>query len=162
MLEQMYSKIDDGDLTLVSSDKKELKCHKNILAAQSSYFEGMFEFNQGKAGQQNRVDVAVSADLLQAMLGFMYTSKVEISSDKLVDLLDMSVQFMLPKLKHSIELLLGNNLSVDNFYDTYCIAKAFECHVLKPLLFKFGNQNLLQLRQKQILVKLDLEDSTLI
>ena len=162
MLEQMYNRIEDGDLTLVSSDKKELRCHKDILAAQSSYFEGMFEFNQSKAGQQNKVDVAFPAELLRAMLSFMYTSKVEISSDKLVDLLDMSVQFMLPKLKHSIELLLGNNLSVDNFYDTYCIAKAFECHALKPLLFKFGNQNLLQLRQKQILVKLDLEDSTLI
>ena len=69
---------------------------------------------------------------------------------------------MLPKLKHSIELLLGNNLSVDNFYDTYCIAKAFELFTLRSQLFKFGNQNLMELRQKQILVKLDLEDSTLI
>ena len=45
MLDLMYQTREQGDLTLVSSDKKEFKCHKDILRAQCSYFEGMFSFN---------------------------------------------------------------------------------------------------------------------
>ena len=69
---------------------------------------------------------------------------------------------MLAKLKHSIELLFASNLAVDNFYDTYCVLKAFDCHILKTELIKFGQTNLKELRMKHILAKLDLEDSTLI
>lgn len=90
MLEYMYTNRVKGDLCIVSQEKQELKCHRDILCAQSSYFEGMFSFNQGQP-PKTRIELAFEGDLLQAMLCFVYTSKVKISSSKLVDLLDMSV-----------------------------------------------------------------------
>jgi hypothetical protein len=58
---------------------------------------------------------------------------------------------MLPKLKHSIEMMLVANISVDTFLDTYMVAKAFECMIIKQQLIKFGIENVKELRQRQIL-----------
>jgi hypothetical protein len=132
-----------------------LKCHKNILTSQSFFFESMFEFNDNMG---EIVNLDFSHGLLEQMLKFIYTGAAQLDSSELIDLLDLSHQYLLPKLKHSIELVLSQNISIETYYDTYTVAKAFDCIQLKENLVNFGIPNVKELRNKLVLGKLDTAD----
>lgn len=108
----------------------------------------MFEFNQNH-GQVIKLNF--DASLLHCMLQFMYTGQATINSENLIDLLDLSHQYMLPKLKLAIETVLISNLSVETYLDTYQVAKAFECTDMHQLLMQFGLEHVKELRAKNIL-----------
>ena len=136
-----------GNLTLEGPDGRTLKCHKNILQAKSSFFEAMFEFNDEQMGETVKLDFEY--EMLDCMLEFMYTGRCELKSDQLIDLLDLSHQYLLPRMKHAIEIILAKNLAVETFYDTYMVMKAFECTCLYEALITYGQANVKELRQKQ-------------
>ena len=119
----------------------------------------MFEFNNnmGEPIKQN-----FDKEILNCVIEFMYTGKTKIDSSHLIDLLDFSHQYLLPKLKMVIEFILIGNLSIESFLDTYTVYKAFECNQIHKSLVKFGIENVKQLKQNQILGKLDTVDQRLI
>jgi len=95
----------------------------------------MFEFNQN---QEHVIKLNFEASLLHCMLQFMYTGQATINSENLIDLLDLSHQYMLPKLKLAIENVFINNLSVETYLNTYQVAKAFECTDIHQSMMQFG------------------------
>lgn len=49
---------------------------------------------------------------------------------------------MLVELKHAIELLLIGNITVQTYYDSYCVAKGFDCALLRENLIQFAQTNI--------------------
>lgn len=68
----------------------------------------------------------------------------------------------MPKLKHSIELVLIGNLSNETYLDTYMVMKAFDCTTLYKSLIEYGVANMKQLRLEQVISQLDSSDQRLI
>lgn len=98
----------------------------------------MFEFNS-EMGEVVRLDFDLN--LLKCMLQFIYTNKTAIDSEHLIDLLDLSHQYLLPKLKLAIETVLISNLNIETYLDTYMVAKAFDCATIHQELITFGISN---------------------
>ena len=92
------------------------------------------------------------------MLEFIYLGQTSVDSSRLVDLLDLSHQYLMVRMKHSIELLFIQNISIDTYFDTYMVAKAFECSNIHSSLIKFGAENLQTLRLKLVYNQLSTED----
>ena len=103
----------------------------------------MFEFNDN---MNEPVQLTKDYALLEAWLEFLYTGRVTISSDILVDLLELAHEYMIPALKHAIECVLCDNIAVDNFVDTYLVSKSFECWTVYERLITFGTANAKELR----------------
>ncbi len=62
------------------------------------------------------------------------------------------------RMKHSIELVFIQNISIDTYLDTYMVAKAFECSNINSSLIKFGAENLQTLRLKLVISQLSTDD----
>lgn len=76
------------------------------------------------------------------MIDYFYIGQATVNSDDLVSLLSLCQEYILPNLKLAIETIFASNLDVENFLDTYLIAKAYECNLLKQKVIDFGQENL--------------------
>ena len=85
-------------------------------------------------------------ELFQVMLDYFYLGQATVNSDDLVSLLSLCQEYILPNLKLAIETIFASNLDVENFLDTYLIAKAYECNLLKQKVIDFGKENLQKLK----------------
>lgn len=73
-------------------DGKELKLHKNILAAHSAVFEAMFDANMKEKREGRAVIVDIKGEVFEEMLRFIYTGKVsqiEQYAEELLPVADM-------------------------------------------------------------------------
>ena len=62
----------------------------------------------------------------------------------------MAHSYLMSELKQSIERVFLNNLSVDNYVDTYMVANGFDCAFLKDGLFEYGRAHLQALRVARV------------
>ena len=80
------------------------------------------------------------------MLEFFYLGETKINSNDLVDMLNLSEEYLLPGIKMAIEQEFIRNLKIENFYDIYMISKGFSCSVLLDKVIEFGRINVWPLR----------------
>jgi len=64
------------DVTLKSSDGKEIHAHKCVLASQSEYFESMFIGGFKETTQDVILIKDISSDILKNVIDFMYTGEL--------------------------------------------------------------------------------------
>ena len=98
------------------------------------------------------------ATAFKAILEFLYLGTTKLEAGALVDLLDAAVQYSIPGLKMAIEQEFITNLREKTFYDTYMLAKGYNCSVLLDKVVEFGRLNVWSLRQAGILKKLDQDE----
>ena len=70
---------------------EKLKCHKQVLVAQSAYFEGLIEFNQA---HKKEAEIVIEVhdytkDVFEVMIKFLYLGETKVNSNDLVDLLNL-------------------------------------------------------------------------
>ena len=134
------------------SQEINIKCHSQVLLSQSAYFAGLFDFKQLKTDSLNQGGTLTHTvhdypvELFQVMLDYFYLGQATVNSDHLVSLLSLCLEYILPNLKLAIETIFAMNLDVENFLDTYLIAKAYECNLLKQKVIDFGRENLQKLK----------------
>lgn len=124
-----------------------IKAHKVFLAASSEYFKGMFTSGL-KEAQQDEIDLPhVREPIFRAIREYCYTGDVEeITGDTAVDLLGASCAYTLPRLKMTVESLLGYSLDVDNVACLYPVAVMYEAQVLERACEYFMAQFLAQVK----------------
>ena len=74
------------DVTLISNDKKEIKAHKNILAACSSLFKDLFNSSSTTAIFLRGIDHAE----LEAIIQFIYVGEVAVAQDDLEEFMEVA------------------------------------------------------------------------
>ena len=77
----------------------------------------------------------------------MYKGEVQLNSNDLIDLLQLCQEYILPKLKQSIEIVFSENISMENFADLMMLSRAYDAANLRKNLIIFGKQNLLSLQR---------------
>ena len=126
----------NGDVTFIVGGK-EFQAHKAILSARSPVFAAMFQHDMKEAAL-NRVDVVeIEPDIFQALLRFIYTDQVDLTSENATGLLAVANVYFLDLLKWKCEQYLAQDLTTTNFTPLLFLARAHEAINLKEAIVDF-------------------------
>ena len=111
------------DVTIVSKDGHEIKCHGLILSIRSKVFQVMLEPTKNA---DNTITIKdFDAQTIKKMLLFMYSDKVE--EDEIdMDLLGIANMYQLEALQIYCERRLSNDMDVNNVLDAWMAANLFK------------------------------------
>ncbi|KAI6231082.1 Speckle-type POZ protein A-like isoform X3 [Aphelenchoides besseyi] len=118
------------------------KVHKIFLTLQSDVFKSMFEheFTEKKSNVVQIKDA--DEEVVEAMLRFVYSGKVENLNEVAERLLTLSDQYQLKGLTDMCMTALGNNLTLENIVKRLqLLAYPEHLNAFKKPLFKFIKQN---------------------
>jgi len=128
-ISQLYTGGLFSDVTLCAGND-EIKCHRNILAASSGFFMGMFQ-SQFEESLQCRIPIKeMEASTLRLVLDYIYTGKVDLSVDSVQNVLSAANLFQMIHLRDGCASFMMHHITVDNCVGVYFFARAHECHEL--------------------------------
>ena len=130
------------DVQLLLSDKTNLGCHKNVLAAHSPYLKSLFLTFLKEKGQ-NLADLTFfDTPDVKEVINYMYTGCISITGNNARSLLEISDYLLVETLKHEISLFMGRHcLNVQTFWAIFCMAQTYNSNVLYQITenFIYGN-----------------------
>ena len=100
---------------------QEYLAHRNVLAACSPYFDSMLKMN--KVAKEHMTINCADNKVFEMVLDYVYTGKVIIDLDVVAELLKLSNQFMIAKLKAYCSEYLERNLFPGNCFWTKELAE---------------------------------------
>ena len=114
------------DMTLTTCSGRVVPVHKNILAAISCYFQGLFRSDM-KEAKENNVDFGVIDEpIVTELLNFIYSGIISITFDNIRSLLRASDYLLIESLKTAIDNFLKGSLTASNFWQLFALAKSFD------------------------------------
>ncbi|XP_066277413.1 kelch-like protein 24 [Branchiostoma lanceolatum] len=93
---------------------KEIPCHRNVLAACSGYFRAMFCNGHRESKERKVVIHEASAYIVQLLVDYAYTSKVTITEDNAVELMEGANFFQFQPVSDACTKFLSDTLGVKN------------------------------------------------
>ena len=111
------------DVTIVSKDAHEIKCHGLILSIRSKVFQVMLE--PTKQGDNTITIKDFDAQTIKKMLLFVYSDKVE-EDEVDMDLLGIANMYQLEALQIFCERRMSNDMDVNNVLDAWVGANLFK------------------------------------
>ncbi|XP_066279895.1 kelch-like protein 24 [Branchiostoma lanceolatum] len=106
---------------------KEIPCHRNILAACSEYFRAMY-CSSLRESKEHKVTIhEVSPGALQLLVDYAYTSKVTITEENAVKLLEGANFFRILPVRDACVTFISNNLSGKNCLQMLHIGNMLSC-----------------------------------
>lgn len=123
----------------------EFPCHKVVLCAASSYFKAMFscdlkESRLGKVYIEN-----ISPWTMKRLLDFIYTGKIEINFENVIDLFNAACMFQLYKLADKCTSYIKNHIDLYNCVEISLFASMHNLVDLETDTFKFILENFMEL-----------------
>jgi hypothetical protein len=123
----------------------EFKCHKVILCAASSYFQAMFscdlkESRLGKVYIEN-----ITPWTMKRLIDFIYTSKIDINDDNVIDVFNGACMFNLYDLIEKCSVFIEENIDLNNCIDLHLFADLHNLERLKNSTYKFIVDNFIDL-----------------
>lgn len=129
----LYKKMDEfrrqGILcdTILQVDGQEFPAHKNILAASSAYFLGLFTSDM-KERHQNEVKLEGFKSLvMDDLLNYIYTGEVEITDENVKELVFAGDYLLIDSLKDKGSMYLEGTLSPSNCLSVRAFSEKYEC-----------------------------------
>ncbi|XP_078667866.1 kelch-like protein 24 [Branchiostoma floridae x Branchiostoma belcheri] len=124
---------------------KQIPCHRNVLAACSGYFRAMF-CNGHRESKEHKVAIhQASASALQLLVDYAYTSRVTITEDNAVELMEAASFFQVPPVSDVCTKFLSDNLSVKNCLEMVKVGgmlnPTLEAKALSCAMKEFGAVN---------------------
>ena len=117
-LEELFTSGSFSDFT-IKVHGNEHKVHKNILAAQSSVFKGMFTGEGAEEGVKVLKNVKnVSDETFKEFLRFFYTSEVR-NEENAMQLFELAIEFDVAELKLECEDSIISSLDESNVLEAY-------------------------------------------
>ena len=107
-----------------------IPAHRTVLIANSSYFHGAFvgggEHMGGAGGVDEHVMEDVKLDDLRSAVQFSYEGSCEVPTERLVDMLALSVRLGMTALKQSSTAQIVARLSADSCVGAWVLADKFD------------------------------------
>ena len=133
-LEELFNSGSFSDFT-IKVRGNEYKVHKNILAAQSSVFKGMFTGEREEEGVKVLKNVKnVSDEAFKEFLRFFYTSEVK-SEENALQLFELAIEFDVAELKLECEDIIISCLDESNVLEVYNLGRLQGSEKLKREAF---------------------------
>lgn len=123
----------------------EFACHKVVLCAASSYFKAMFscdlkESRLGKVYIEN-----ILPWTMKRLLDFIYTGRIEINYENVVDIFNAAVMFQLYKLIEKCTMYIQEHIDLSNCVEINLFASMHNLNQLENDTFKYMMENFMQL-----------------
>ncbi|XP_035698724.1 kelch-like protein 24 [Branchiostoma floridae] len=116
---------------ILCAEGKEIPCHRLVLSACSDYFHAMF----GRAHSESKKDKieigGVSAESLQQLVDYAYTSKITVTMDNVQPLYEAANMLQVKGVEDKCEKFLTDKLSHETCLVTWALADKVSC---EPLL----------------------------
>ena len=134
------------DVTLVT-EGKEFKAHRLVLASQSPFFETRLEKRWTDQGGTKIEMTDVSADIMDAILAYMYTGKVVNIDKTAYNLLPKAEQYQLEGLKVTCEEVLSKTLTAQTVIDYLILADTHNAQNLRQSCLSFIAGNITEVKK---------------
>ena len=129
---------------------QEYLAHRNVLAACSPYFDSMLKMN--KVAKEHMTINCADNKVFEMVLDYVYTGKVIIDLDVVAELLKLSNQFMIAKLKAYCSEYLERNLFPGNCFWTKELAERCGLQMLGKTAEAYMLANILEvIEQNEVL-----------
>ena len=115
------------DLTLTTNSGRIVPVHKNVLAAVSCYFQGLFRSDM-KEVHENNVDLSmVDETAVNELLHFIYSGEISITFHNIRNLLHATDYLLIEHLRTAIVAFLKGSSTASNFWCIFDLVKSFNC-----------------------------------
>lgn len=111
------------DVTLTTSSGRVIPVHKNILAAVSSFFQGLFRSEMKEVHEHNVDFGSIDESLVSDLLCFVYSGEMSITLDNCKSLLQACDYLLIESLKRKLDKFLKSTLTVSNFWQLFVLAR---------------------------------------
>lgn len=134
------------DVTIVSKDREEIKCHGLVLSVRSKVFSKMLE--PAKTIDNIICMKDFDAQTIEKMLTFLYSDKVE-EDDFDMDLLGLANMYQIESLEIVCEKRLSNELEVNNVLDAWVGASLFKRNTFRDICEQFIKSHWLEIQNAE-------------
>nr|XP_039263666.1 LOW QUALITY PROTEIN: kelch-like protein 12 [Styela clava] len=122
---------------LIKVGSDEILAHKNVLSANSDYFDKMFA-HETKEKQSGICEMKeVDAFCVKKCVDYMYSCEIAAPFEKLGDLLHVATLMQLDDVCSGIVKLLETNLSSESVFETRKVSKMFDLTNLEEICKQF-------------------------
>ena len=157
-IEELKNKGAFCDVTLLSTGDRSISCHKNILAAASPYFKGLFTSDMREKNEKTVDFSFVKPEVADDIVRYMYTGKICITEEKNFALLECGDFLLISQLKEKIGRYLEGTLALSNCLSVCTTAKQYNCEGLQQTAEEFIYQNFSHVSKCQEFLELGEED----
>jgi len=117
------------DVTL-SVDGQMFPCHRALLASASEYFRCLFTTSLAEQNQSVITISGVDASSMRLVLDYIYTGRVELTSDVVQNLLSAANLFQLRGLRDGCAEYMEQKIEIDNCIGVHFFAQVYFIPVL--------------------------------
>lgn len=143
--------------TILCIGQEEFTCHKNILSASSPYFHAMFT-NDLRENRDMKVDIDhISPWTFKRIIDYVYTGKLEISTDNAQEMLAAGCRFQYPAIVDACCKFLQKELHPSNCLGIHLFAQVHCCVDLEENAYKYALENFSLLVQYDEFLELTFE-----
>ena len=115
------------DLTLTTGSDRVVPVHKNVLAAVSCYFKGLFRSEMREVHERNVDFGVIDEAIVEELLEFVYSGEIAITFDNARSLLQASDYLLIEHLKRRIIDFVKDSSTLSNFWLIYSLVRSFDC-----------------------------------
>ena len=148
------------DITLVTNDDRELKAHRNVLSAASSFFCKLLQSDM----KENREGIIrfeeISGSVLEDVLEFIYTGTVAVTQENAKELIVAGNYLIIPSLKTVSGRFLEAEMSDSNCISTFYFAEKYDCVELIGNSMKFIHENFASVGEMDEFLSLEAREVT--
>ncbi|XP_077988753.1 kelch-like protein 24 [Glandiceps talaboti] len=140
VLEELYEMRSNNLFTDVTLhiENTDFECHRNILAATSSYFMSMFSTDL-KEKRENVITIKnIKAQSMSLILQYAYTSRIQITEQNVQALLEAADLFQIIPIRDACADFLESQIDVHNCLGIYCFADRHSCTKLSDEAWQFA------------------------
>ncbi|GFR87447.1 inhibitor of Bruton tyrosine kinase-like, partial [Elysia marginata] len=144
------------DVTIRSEDGQERQCHKCVLVSRLEYFYSMLATGWLESSGTSTLTLPVPGVVMDILLQFLYTDEALqltdcCKEDLLCNVLIVSDQLLVTRLKEMCEMALTNVLSFKNAGELLEFSSVYQAHQLKASCQQFISLNLAAMLESRYL-----------
>ncbi|XP_035698491.1 kelch-like protein 24 [Branchiostoma floridae] len=114
------------DVTLCA-EGKEIPCHRLVLSAFAEYFHAMFRGGHSES-KKDKIEIGgVSAEALQQLVDYAYTSKITVTTDNVQSLYEAANMLQVKSVEDRCEQFLTDKLSPETCLESWVLADKVSC-----------------------------------
>uniref|UniRef100_A0A5K3F4Y7 BTB domain-containing protein n=1 Tax=Mesocestoides corti TaxID=53468 RepID=A0A5K3F4Y7_MESCO len=120
---------------------REFPAHRVVLAASSDYFDAMFSNGMAESAQLEIELKSVSADVMEALLDFVYTGQVRVSMENVQELLPAASLVQMEGVKTVCSAFLFGQVEASNVLGIRRFAELHSCADLEVFAKNYAAHN---------------------
>ncbi|KAL7043700.1 hypothetical protein ACKWTF_001630 [Chironomus riparius] len=124
---------DFSDFTIICSDQREFRVHRNILSVNSAVLKALMLTNMKESIDKKLQVPDIDGTAMNKILLFMYTQKIDGISDHLQDIIYGAEKYQIENLKALCIAHMIDTLSVVNAVEYFMLASLYDLERLKQL-----------------------------